>query len=148
MANWPVFFVISIILGMMIFANTYVQTSAFVEEKLVASVEIIVRNSDDQLVTYLESDRLTIMDKNSLNQLLDSVASEIDPIIIRNGAQFQIIKRGDDFVSESYKVISTTKLKNSLSGKPIVVAGFAHDGISTEPGDKVTSIWTFIRPVN
>jgi len=44
-------------------------------------------------------------------------------------------------------VIASTILADSNVGKLTTVARFAHDGYPIVEGDKVHSIWTFLRPV-
>ena len=110
-------------------------------------VQTIVENSEGQLVTYLASDKFTDIDQQGLNSLLDADASENDPVINIEGKKFQIIQRQLNIIYDRENVISSTIMAHTQNGSLKMVARFAHDGYPILPGEKVTSIWTFIRPV-
>ena len=110
-------------------------------------VQTIVENSEGQLVTYLASDKFTDIDQKGLNSLLDVDASENDPVINIEGKKFQIIQRQLNIIYGRENVISSTIMAHTQNGSLKMVARFAHDGYPILPGEKVTSIWTFIRPV-
>jgi len=58
-----------------------------------------------------------------------------------------VIKRGLSIPQEKENVIASTLLASIFSDKTIIIARFAHDGYPIIEGDIVTTIWTFIRPV-
>ena len=111
-------------------------------------IQTFVRDSEGQLITYLGSNELTHLDVKALDRLLDVEASENDPIIPIDGKNYQVIKRALEIPYHKENTIASTLLANDENGKTVIVARFAHDGYSIIPGDVVTSIWTFIRPVN
>ena len=111
-------------------------------------VQTIVRNSEGQLLAYLGSNEFTHLDVGALDRLLDIEASENDPIFTFYGKKYQVIKRTLEIPYNKENVIASTILANNENGKTILVARFAHDGYLIVPGDMVTSIWTFFRPVN
>ncbi len=82
-----------------------------------------------------------------LQKLLEKEASEMDPIIEINGEKFQVIKRKLSITYDKENVIASTILADSTEGALTTVARFAHDGYPIVEGDKVHSIWTFLRPV-
>jgi len=110
-------------------------------------VQTIVQNSEGQLVTYLTSDKFTDIDQKGLNSLLDDNVSENDPIINIEGKKFQIIQRQLNIIYDRENVISSTIMAYAQNDSLKTVARFAHDGYPIVQGEKVTSIWTFIRPV-
>jgi len=99
------------------------------------------------VVTYLTSDKFTDLNKAALQKLLDKEVSEKDPIIEINGEKFQVIKRKLTITYDKENVIASTILADSTEGVLTTVARFAHDGYPIVEGDKVHSIWTFLRPV-
>jgi len=117
------------------------------EEKTFIFVQTFVRNSQGQLVTYLASDKFSTINFQALNRLLDFEQSENDPIITINGKKFQVIKRQVTIPYEQENVIASTIIAHSTQGVLSQVARFAHDGYPLIPGDKVTTVWTFIRPL-
>jgi len=110
-------------------------------------VQTFLRNSNGQLITYLGSDRFTDVDEVALEGLLTLEDTEKDPIITINGKKFKVIKRGLTIPQEKADVIASTILASVLGGETTFIARFAHDGYPIIEGDKVTTIWTFIRPI-
>ena len=111
-------------------------------------VQIIVRNSDGQLVTYLESYRISIVNSDALNEFLDfETKAGKDPVIDLNGQSFQLIKRSRLITFESDTVLATTSLSDSRDDSVVLLAHFDHDGYPVVKGDELTMIWTIIRPV-
>ncbi len=110
-------------------------------------VQTLVENSDDQIVTYLTSDKFSDLNVRDLDILLDSEVTENDPVITINGQKYQVIKRKLTINYDKENVIASTLLAHTLNEKLITVARFAHDGYPIVSGDRVQSIWTFLRPV-
>jgi len=123
------------------------ENNIFSKNQVFIFVQTIVENSDDQLVTYLTSDKFSDLDLRNLDILLDSEVSEKDPVITINGKKYQVIKRKITINYDKENVIASTLLAHTLNEKLIKVARFAHDGYPIVSGDKVQSIWTFLRPV-
>ncbi len=119
----------------------------FSERDTFVFVQTLLENSDGQVVTYLTSDKFTDLNKAALQKLLEKEVSEKDPIIEINGEKFQVIKRKLTITYDKENVIASTILADSDDDKLTVVARFAHDGYPIVEGDKVHSIWTFLRPV-
>ena len=109
-------------------------------------VQTFVHNSNGQLVTYLGSDKFSSINRVALNNLLDFESTENDPVITINGKKFQVIRRQVTIPYERENVIASTVIAHSTNGTLSMVARFAHDGYPLIPGDKVTTVWTFIRP--
>ncbi len=110
-------------------------------------VQTLLENSDGKVVTYLTSDKFTDLNTIALQKLLEKEVSEKDPIIEINGEKFQVIKRKLSITYDKENVIASTILADSHEGALTTVARFAHDGYPIVEGDKVHSIWTFLRPV-
>jgi len=136
------------------FANySYAQSSTpqiqpLYEKKTFIFVQTFVHNSYGQLVTYLGSDKFSSVNRIALKNLLDFEESENDPVINLYGKKFQVIKRQLTIPYELENVIASTIIAHSTNGTLSMVARFAHDGYPLIPGDKVTTVWTFIRPID
>jgi hypothetical protein len=143
---------ISIILIASFTSYSYAQSPS-VESDLVSGsetfvfVQTLLENSNGQVVTYLTSDKFTDLIRGELEKLLDKEVSENDPIIIINGEKYQVIKRKLTITYDKENVIASTILAASDDNSLRTVARFAHDGYPIVSGDKVHSIWTFLRPV-
>ena len=66
--SFIVFSVIILTLGFT--PNTYTQSQEEFDNSLTIYAEIVVRNSEGQLITYLESDRIVIEDLEELHDIL------------------------------------------------------------------------------
>ena len=112
-------------------------------------VQTSLRDSDGHLVTYLESTKFTYLDKPALESFLDYEASRgNNPVITLDGQKYQIIRRAQEITLISDNVVASTILSDNVNGNITLLARFAHDGYPAIPGDKIESIWTFVRPVS
>jgi len=111
-------------------------------------VQTTIRNSDGQLVLYLESSKFTDLNFELLDPFLDMEASgKDDPIVTINEKEYQVIRRATSKVFTSTDLVASTILSDSLDGKITQLVRFAHDGYTVTSGDSLESMWTFIRPV-
>ena len=120
-----------------------------INEDLFIFVQTSVRNSDGQLVVYLESSKFTYVNNEALNLFLDFEASRgTDPIVTIDEQNFQIIRRVQTQSINSDGLVPSTILSDNVNGEQIVLARFAHDGYPVTSGDTIESMWTFIRLVS
>ena len=120
-----------------------------VKDGLFIFVQTTVRNSDGQLVAYLESSKFTNLNLELLGPFLDLEASRgNDPIVTINEKEYQVIRRVQSKTFTSNDLVASTLLSDSIDGKLTIIARFAHDGYPVSPGDTLESMWTFIRPVS
>lgn len=127
---------------------SYAQTQTSLDNGLYINVQSELRNSDGQLVSFLESSKFTDIDVPALYNFLDFEASVgNDPIITIDDKQFQIIQRTTTLTFDAENVIGSTHLSDNLDGQEIHLARFAHDGLPVVSGDTLQSTWTFIRLV-
>ena len=120
-----------------------------IEDGLFIFVQTTIRNSDGQLVTYLESSKFTDLNLELLGPFLDFEASRgNDPIVTINGEEYQVIRRVQSKTFPSEDLVASTILSDSFDGKLTKLARFAHDGYPVSAGDTLESMWTFIRPVS
>jgi hypothetical protein len=111
-------------------------------------VQIQVRNKDGMLVSYMESDRVLIVDQKILDELLDKGGESIIKSIQRvNERNFEIIKGYGVLNHDSDMVVSKTAI-HTLQDPPSILAIADHDGYPVTKGDQVISVWTIIRPVD
>ena len=61
-------------------------------------VQTLVENSEGQILTYLTSDKFADINIESLNFLIDSEASEKDPVVIIGDNKYQVITRQQSIV--------------------------------------------------
>ena len=120
-----------------------------IKEGLLIFVQTTVRNSDGQLLTYLESSKFTDLNLELLGPFLDFEATRgNDPIVTINGEEYQVIRRVQSKTFPSEDLVASTILSDTIDGKLTMLARFAHDGYPVSAGDTLESMWTFIRPVS
>ncbi len=130
-------------------SNTFGSTQTNIGDDIFVFVQSTVRNSDGTLVVYLESTKFSDLNLPALQSFLDYEATRgNDPIITIDGQQYQVIRRVQSQSLDSEGLVASTILSDTVDGKPVILARFAHDGYPTIPGDTLESMWTFVRPVS
>ncbi len=120
-----------------------------IDKGLLIFVQTTIRNSDGQLVTYLESSKFTDLNLELLGPFLDFEASRgSDPIVTINGEEYQVIRRVQSKTFPMEDLVASTILSDTIDGKLTMLARFAHDGYPVSQGDTLESMWTFIRSVS
>ena len=114
-------------------------------------VQIVHRDSNDNLLTFIESDRLAAIDNEIIIAFLDHQSSLGlgDPIYKIGQDQVQVIVRQETINIEKESFYADTTLIGGTGleeneGSTIVLR-FNHDGFIALPGDKITYYWNFIR---
>ena len=106
-------------------------------------VQVLIRNSNGQLVAYLESTRVDVPDPKFLDVILDT-RSTGKSIITINDKEYEKIKITH---SGSYVGPNTAAtITGSMWGDRWALRTI-HDGTPLVEGDKIDSVWTIIRPV-
>ena len=114
-----------------------------------AFVQIIHRDSDGNLLAYIESDKIAIMHNDAMIELMDMQSSTgTDPVYDINGNYVEVIIRQQiteietTTLSTDSKLVSTVKDKD---GNKITILRIVHDGYMANAGDTVTTYWNFAR---
>ena len=112
-------------------------------------VQTTVRNSDGQLIAYLESSKFTDLKLEPLKAFLDFEASRgDDPTVSIDEKEYEIIRRVQSKTFTTEDLVASTILSDKVGGEIIPLVRFAHDGYFISPGDTLESMWTFVRPVS
>ncbi len=120
-----------------------------IDKGLFIFVQSTIRNSDGQLVTYLESSKFTDLNLERLGSFLDfETARANDPTVTINEKEYQVIRRVQTKTFPRDDLVASTILSDTIDGKLTMLARFAHDGYPVSPGDTLESMWTFIRPAS
>ena len=111
-------------------------------------IQITLRNSDGELVTYMESDKLINIDRKIINDSLDHISSSVKiPIFELNDVKFQvfIIETITEF--DSSTMYANAYYNVTIDEQTYSAAKFRFDSYLTSPGDESTVIWTIARVV-
>ena len=111
-------------------------------------IQVTLRNSDGELVTYMESDKLINIDRKIINDSLDYISSSVEiPIFELNNVKFQvfIIETITEF--DSSTMYANAYYNVTTDEQTYSAAKFQFDSFLTSPGDESTVIWTIARVV-
>jgi len=124
-------------------------SSTLESKKIYVFAQIEVRNSDDNLVAYLEVKKIVIFDLAKLNQLLDENSEKIQKSAITlDGKHYEMIKGVGTVVHPSTTVVSKSVISNNQGDSSEILVQADHDGYPVVSGDKVTTTWTIIQPLS
>jgi hypothetical protein len=118
-------------------------------------VQVIQRDSNGNIVSFFQSDKMTDLNPNTLNYYVNSRAQMMDIPVYNFGGQL-VQAYGEKFtVTQEIKDITASTLlvvevydENSNDVKRQLAARFAHDGIVMEPGDVMETHWFIARVLN
>jgi hypothetical protein len=111
-------------------------------------VQIIHKDSDGNLLAYLQSDRVTDANLSAIDKMIEHESTrEIDPIYQINGNSFQVITRENTLHFDSPLMYASTSLIQDVNDEPISILRLPHDGFRVLPGDSIKVIWIFARSV-
>ena len=131
-----------ILLSVFVIPITYAETYA---EIPYIFVQIIHKDSDGNLLAYLQSDRVSDANLDMINEMLDHESARgVDPIYQINGNVFQVITRENTLQFDSPLMYASTDL---ISSENNVILRLPHDGLRVLPGDSIKIIWIFSRSV-
>ena len=131
---------------MVSFSNSYAQTP---QNNIAIHVQIKVENSDGALVSYLETDKVIILNYADLNALLDTNAPVLHKKIVMLGDQkYELIQATDVLVHSSPTIVSENFISANSGTSQEILALADHDGYPVVKGDKVTTYWSILRPAS
>ena len=109
-------------------------------------VQVTLRNSDGNLVTYMESNKFFDVDKKIINDSLDHFSSSMEiPIFELDDTKFQVFIIESDTEFDSSTMFANAYYNVTIDGITYSTARFQFDGFLTSPGDEATAVWTFAR---
>jgi hypothetical protein len=127
-----------------ILLSVFVIPAAFAETPYIF-VQIIHRDSDGNLLAYLQSDRVSDANFIAINEMLDYESTRRDdPTYQINGNIFQVITRENTLHFDSSLMYASTDLASSEND---VILRLPHDGLRVLPDDSIKVIWIFSRSV-
>jgi len=110
-------------------------------------LQLVIRDSDGNLVTYVEGVHIIVIYPLELNEFLDN--KNYKEFLIKDDKAYEIIQwqgRTEKF-NKKYTYSSFNLWAND-QGKFKKVLMVRHDSYQTQPGDTVSVYWTIIRPAN
>ena len=135
-----------LILGVIII-SVFVIPTAFAETPYIF-VQIVHKDSDGNLLAYLQSDRVTDANLTEINEMLEHESARgIDPIYQKDGNTFQVITRENTLYFDSPLMYASTSLIQDVNDEQNIILRLPHDGFRVLPGDSIKVIWIFTKSV-
>ena len=111
-------------------------------------VQVTLRNSDGDLITYMESDKLFDVDKKIIGDSLDYFSSSTEiPIFQLNDVKFQVFILETITEFDSSTMFANAYYNVTIDEQTHPAARFQFDGFLTSPGDEATVVWTIAKLV-
>ena len=117
------------------------------EIAIIALIQIIQRDDNGNLIAYLEYNKAHIPDRAVFFHML-SLNEPIKIIEDINGKRFELIQIPTEVQTDESGLMSTVKV--GLEGTDgLLYSGsvVAHAGMRGPPGEFVTVVWPFLKPV-
>ncbi len=133
----------------MIILSVFIIPTAFAESAPYTFVQVIHRDSDGNLLAYLQPDKMSSIDSPALSFLLDHESSLKQDLIyeIDDGKKLQVITRQSTDTIGSQILFANAQLFVDMDNTEVLAVRFTHDGFRVTSGDTVTTVWSFARYV-
>ena len=150
MQNRPIIFSAVTVFALSTVLIAFAQTPADDNGIRFIYAQSIVRNSEGQLISYLETFRIDLIAPDRVNSVAsyevnsgekEFVVTEID------GKQYQWIKINRPIKFDAKTVRSLTFLGDIIDGQAVPFVVFTNDGYNIDAGDELIVRWTVARPV-
>jgi len=105
------------------------------------SLQLQLRNSEGQLITYIEPTTMLIINIFMVHEFLDTIENKT--IIEKDGQMFELIQYESTASFDTTKQIATF----GMVYKGTFPLLFRHDGYLTSPGDTLYVSWKIIRTI-
>lgn len=106
------------------------------------------RNSDGQIITYVEGTKILFINPDVLNEFLDKLPNK--KTIMKNDKKFELIQWAGP--TETYHKFHSwpgySLFVLPINGEYQSALMVLHNAYQTEPGDTATVRWTVLRPIN
>jgi len=137
-------FLLIFVVGITLVGESYAQRQAAPQEDPSlheVSLQLQLRNSEGQLITYIDPSTMFVKDIKMVHEYLDT--KENKKIIEKDGETFEVIQYEQIFRFSETKQIATL----GMVYKDAFVLLFRHDGYLTAPGDTLYASWKITRTI-
>jgi len=137
-------FLLIFVISITLVGESYAQRQAYPQEDpslYEVSLQLHLRNSEGQLITYIEPTTMFISNIKLVHEHLDT--KENKKIIEKDGITLEVIQYEQIFRFSETKQIATL----GMVYKNMFVLTFRHDGYLTAPGDTLDASWKIVRTI-
>ena len=135
-------FVLFFVVGFSLVDNSYGQVYPHEDPSLLeVTLQLQLRNSDGQLVTYIEPTTMYIANIEMVHEFLDT--KENKKIIEKDGEMFEVIQ-----YEQTARFDKTAQYATyGMWYKDDFILLFRHDGYLSSPGDTLDVYWKIVRTI-
>jgi len=137
-------FLLIFVVGFTLVGESYAQRDVAPQEDpslYEVSLQLQLRNSEGELITYLEPTTMYILNIYRLHEFLDT--KENNKIIEIDGEMVELIEYQQRFRFTDTRQIATLGMWY-IDGFPLL---FRHDAFLTSPGDTLDASWRIVRTI-
>jgi len=137
-------FLLIFVVGFALVDESYAQTQSAPNEDPSlheVSLQLQLRNSEGQLITYIDPSTMYVKDIKMVHEFLDT--KENKKIIEKDGETFEVIQYEQIFRFSETKQIATL----GMVYKDSFILLFRIDGFLTAPGDTLDASWKITRTI-
>jgi len=137
-------FLLIFVISITLVGESYAQRQAYPQEDpslYEVSLQLHLRNSEGQLITYIEPTTMYISNIKLVHEYLDT--KENKKFIEKDGITLESIQYEQIFRFSETKQIATL----GMVYKDLFVLSFRHDAYLTAPGDTLDASWKIVRTI-
>ena len=137
-------FLLIFVVGFTLVEESFAQRQAAPQEDpslYEVSLQLQLRNSEGQLITYIEPTTMYIFNIRMIHEFLDT--KENKKIIEKDGKMFEVVKYEQIFRFDGTRQMATL----GMVYKDTWLLLFRHDGYVTSPGDTLDAFWKITRTI-
>ena len=114
-----------------------------------AMLQIEVRDSNGNLIAYIETERIGEIYPVALNIFLDYQNETHKEFFIKDNKKYESQQFETAIETRDEKLAySSSKLLTVIQNEVVTLLDMSYDTYQTQPGDTVRNFWTIIRPVS
>ena len=114
------------------------------EGQIYIIIQMQIRDSNENLVGYIETDRITVQNLEELSGILDDMSTNLEntKIITIDDKKYQVIVVEDNAKHLFDAFLSISHITNNDES----IAYVNYNGFQIRAGDVVITTWTMVRP--
>jgi len=112
-------------------------------------IQLVVRDSNGYLLSYMESEQIIGLDPLELNRFLDNQNETHKEFLIKDDKKYESQQwEVTNNVFDQRLAYSITRLLDAYENEFLPLLTMRHDSYQTQPGDTLRMFWTVIRPAS
>lgn len=126
---------------------SYAQTTGPQQQQVLGIyAQVEIQDSSGNLVSYLETSNVRIVDPSQFNQIINENVGQFKRSVVNTqDGDIEILQVNETFVHKSPTIVSLNLISLKTPAGPGTLVVADHDGFPVVPGDRMTTYWTIVR---